>query len=459
MKKILLLLLSLLLLLPLTACGSAFEHPEDYVTLPDLKSITVSGKEIEEELNEVIKDLLDSLEGEHFTPLVSSSETVKLGDRVHVSFTPEANNTISQETLTLLKAEEADRIYVIPGSETMPKALEDIVMGTKVGDSLSTNITYTKDDTDLEDLIGKTITLNIKVHGIARLTVSERHAVRLTYTAKLANDEAPLDTILSLLKGGVETVDLADDEDTFAEVFPSEALIPHLVGLHKLEKKEFTLTLPKEKAEEFGYDKELSIVITATVTSATEKPTALSDLLIDEMTYGAYTTTEAYLTFCRNMVKEELALQAIMAKAVFTDDLPEDEYEEFYTENYNAALYATVGDVSGYTPEQLSAMLSTEVLQKIEETAHENTVSELKERLVLEYLYDLLNVTLSEEEYQEKLDELFKSYYNEYYYMLYYYGIDTAEKLEDYLGKDYIEVQFLYEKLLPLLKDVITYQN
>ena len=457
MKKILLIVFTLLLILPMTACGSAFDSPEKYVTLPALSSITVSEKAVDQKLDEVVKDLLDNMTGEHFTPITSASESVKRGDRVHVSFSPAAGHGLSEETAKLLTTRKEDRLYVIPGSDTMPDALESVLIDTKVGDILSAEITYSADDTDITELVGKTVTLRIEVHGIARVTVASHHAVKVQFTAKLKNGEIPLDTILSLLQGGVETVELSDAEDTFDEVFSSTAFAPQVLGLHKLEKTAFTLTLPKEKAESYGYDRDVEIDFEVTVLSVSETPTALNDLLIEEMTYGVYTNVDAYLAFCRNMVKEELALQAIVDAAEFSEDMPEKEYDEFYTENYNAALYAVVGDVSGYTPEQLSAMLSQEVLAKVEETAHENTVRELCERFVLEYLYDELEVTLSKEEYNEKLAELFASYQAEYYYMLYYYNITTKEALEAYLGKDYIEVQFLYEKLLPMLKDHVTF--
>jgi len=455
-KQFLSLLLILLLLLSLASCGSAYEHPERYLTLPPLSEITVSEEEIDKQLKEVVKDLLENMEGEHYTPLSGAQETVRKGDRVHVSFAPN-DSSLSAETVKLLTTEEKDRMYVIPGSDSMPKAFENAVLGTKAGDVLSVQVSYTDEDTDIEELIGKTVSFNLTVHRIARLTVKEHHSVKLQFTAELADGSVPIDQILSLLKGGIETVALNDHEDTFDEVFSAIALREHLVGLHKYDEATFTLTMIKETAEANGYDRDIDIRFHVTVNAISEIPTELTDLLVDEMTYGVYTDADAYLTFCRDLVKEELALNAVMAAAVFDEKLPEKEYDEFYTENYNAALYSVVGDVSGYTPEELQNMLSQEALDKVEATAHENTVKELRERLMLEYLYDLLDITISDEEYTEKLNELFDSYYEEYYYMLYYYNITTPEALESYLGKDYLIVQFLYEKLLPILKNHITY--
>ena len=148
---------------------------------------------------------------------------------------------------------------------------------------------------------------------------------------------------------------------------------------------------------------------------------------------------------------------SLASKATFSDKLPKKEYEKLYEENYNEALYDYIGYGYDYSTEEMAAMLTEEVLAKIEVTADENTVAELRERLLLEYLYDLLDLSLTEDEYTSALNDLYKTYQIEYSYMLYYYGINKASDLEDYLGKDYLEVQFLYEKLLPLLAEKIQF--
>ena len=39
------------------------------------------------------------------------------------------------------------------------------------------------------------------------------------------------------------------------------------------------------------------------------------------------------------------------------------------------------------------------------------------------------------------------------------YGISNVKDFEALLGKDYLEVQFLYKKLPPLLKDAVQFVN
>lgn len=457
MKRLTSLLLTLLFLLPLVSCGSAYRKPHKYVFLPALSSITVGKSEVDEELDATVDELLESLADEYYTPLVSANERVKKGDRVHVSFYPSEGQGLSEKVIATLTATEDDQIYVIPGNETSPDALESIVTDAKVGDTLSTRISYTEDDTDIEELIGRTVTLTVKVHEIARLTVTARHTVKVSYTASIAGEDAPLSTILTLLEGGSETVDLTDPEGSFNTVFTSSELAEQLVGCRKYEKVSFSLTLPSEKAKDYGYDRDLTFDFEVTVLQATETPSTLTDELITELTAGVYTAASDYLDFLREAIKESIAFNAVMHKAEFIKELPQKEYDDLYRDNYNAALYAVVGDVGDYTEEQLATMIAPEVLDKIAEMAAENTEDELKERLVLEYLFDLLDIKLTDAEYDEALTELYATYEEQYYYMLYYYNITDKEALAEYLGSDYLKSQFSYEKLLPILKERITF--
>lgn len=459
MKKLLSLILLILTVLTLASCGSAYNKPHKYVSLPALSEITVKNADLEAELDSVIDEILENLSGEYYIPVASLSERVKAGDRVHVSFAPDGDQGLPSDVIETLTAAEKDGIYVIPGSGSSPKPLEDIVLGTKVGDVLSVKISYTEDDTDIEELIGKTITFTVTVHEIARLTVTEQHTVELNFTAKLAGDETPMNTILKLLEGGTETVDLADPEDTFNTVFSPADILPYVKGCRKYESVSFSLTIPADKAKDYGYETDVTLDITATVQKVIETPTAMTDALANEITGGVYTKAADYIDFCREEVKATIAYNAVVKAATFTKDLPEKEYNELYPDNYNAALYAVVGDVGNYTEEQLASMIDPEVMDKIKEMARENTETELRERLVMEYLFDLLKIKLTDKEYNEQLAELYKTYENEYYYMLYYYNITTKEALAEYLGVDYLKAQFSYQKLLPLLKEQISFTD
>ena len=460
MKRIFALILTLTLLFTLAACGSPYDKPEKYVSLPPLSEITVKNSEVDSTLKNVMEDLLDDLTGEHFIPVTDPSEKVKEGDKVYITYTgtpKKADLTLSDAAKNALSATEKDYAFLIPGTGMLPDAMETIVVGTKAGDTVSTTVTYTKDDTDIADLVGVEIDLEIKILRFSRLTVSDRHAVKLQFTATLDEGVEVTAAMKPYLTGSVETVDFTDSEDTFNELFTVSELFPHVEGANKRDTLHFSLTLDSTRGAELGYENGVTIHFTATVLEASETPTALTDEMVKDLTYGEYGTVEEYVTFCRKLSKENLAIQTVASKATFSDKLPKKEYKKLYEENYNEALYDYIGYGYDYSTEEMAAMLTEDALAKIEATADENTVAELRERLLLEYLYDLLDLSLTDKEYTNALNDLYKTYQIEYSYMLYYYGINKAADLEAYLGKDYLEVQFLYEKLLPLLAEKIQF--
>ena len=458
MKRIItLFLLVFLLLTSFTACGGY--DPEDYVSLPPLSDIVVKNSDVDEALVDTLEDLLIRMTGEHFIPVDGRNEKVRLGDKVFVTYSgrsADPNVTISQATLDKLTATEGDKMYIIPGAGLLPQAVEDILIGTSVGSDVSVDVTYTKDNTDINELIGKEISLSIKVVGISRLTVTKNHAVKLEFKAALADGSEPLEKIKPLLTGAVETVDLTDADDTFNTAFTVEELMPHVLGANKYQTLDFTLTLDAERAARYGYDKAVDIRFEATVKEASDTPAELTDLLIAEETYGEYNTVSDYLAYCRDLIRDDLAMQAISKAATFNDDYPKELYDEYYAENYNEVLYEYFGTSSEITAGQMSS-LSAEALEKIEDSAHAGTIAELREHFLLEYLFEKLSITLIDEEYDQMLDELFETFYLTNQYMLMVYGITTPQALEDYLGKDYVEFQLKYEKLVNIIENYVTF--
>ncbi len=464
MKRLLsLLLAALLLTATLVSCGedpSPFDNPGKYVTPPDLSTVKVKNSEVEKSYQNVMQELLEDMTGEHFQKLAERDAIVQKGDKVHISYKGTAKDTsitLSDTAHAAINALESDRVFVILGAGEVSTAIEDILIGSKTGSELSVSVTYTENDTDIDELVGKEVVFVIKVHSISRMTVSSRHAVKLKFTAKLADESVPLDTILTLLQGGVETVDLADKEDTFDEAFSVSEISSLLIGKHKYDKLSFTLTLPAEKAEKYGYHTDVAIAFDATITEAIETPALLTDEMVTNVTEGQMNTVAEYEAYCRNMVKEQLALAAVADAATYNDDFPKDLYNEFYEENYNEAMYDYSGSYTDLSVEELKNLLTEELLNTIETAAHESTISELRERFLFEYYFDYFDLTLTKEEYESELNELYNIYQTQYYYALIHYGISDVKDFEEFFGKEYLEVQFLYEKLPPLLKDAIQF--
>ena len=466
MKKILsLLLVFLLLTASLVSCGekdSPYDHPEKYITLPNLATIKVKNSDVEESYKEVMQDLLEDMTGEHFYRITGKDAIVQKGDKVHISYTGKSTDssvTLSENALSAINASESDRVFVIPGAGEVSSAVEDILIGSKIGSELSVSVSYTDEDTDIEELIGKEVVFVIKVHSISRLTITERHSVKLSYTAKLADESVPLDTILKLLEASTETVDLSDSKDTFDKVFSVSEITPLLLGKHKYDTISFTLTLPAAESANYGYSKDVAIAFEATILEASETPTLLTDEMVESVTDGQFTTVKDYESYCLNQVKEELAFVAVAAAATYNDDFPKALYTEFYNDNYQEALYEYAGIGTSYTTEEIEALLPKESLATIKTSVEQSTITELRERFLLEYLFDHFKLSLTKEEYTSALQELYVFYQTEYYYALISYGIGTIEAFEEMLGKDYLEVQFLYQKLPPLLKEAIQFVN
>ena len=80
--------------------------------------------------------------------------------------------------------------------------------------------------------------------------------------------------------------------------------------------------------------------------------------------------------------------------------------------------------------------------------AQANAKVSVKERLVLEYLFEEYDIEVSKDEYKKRIEEDFQTYY---YYYYTYYQIQTAEDLEKYFGKDYFMLQYQYEALIEYL--------
>ena len=119
MKRTLSLLLALFLFtISLVSCGedpSPFDTPEKYVTVPDLSTVKVKNSDIQKSYTEVMQDLLEDMTGEHFQRLSDKNALVRVGDKVHISYTGTAKNsdiTLSETALAAINALESDRIFV-----------------------------------------------------------------------------------------------------------------------------------------------------------------------------------------------------------------------------------------------------------------------------------------------------------------------------------------------------------
>lgn len=171
---------------------------------------------------------------------------------------------------------------------------------------------------------------------------------------------------------------------------------------------------------------------------------ALSDAMVNEYTGGDYTTVYALMT----QIKGNTAIDAIV-KATTIQKYPETALNKVidqYIDEYIAATY----DIE----------LSDAQIEEIRSKQHDNALAaaqeRVAERMVLEYLFDKLDITLTQAEYIEKRDA---DYAQKKFYYLYYYDISSVEALESAMGKDnMVAWWFKHEKLLPSLIDAVVFE-
>ena len=86
-KKILALILALLMLAgSLTACKSAYDNPNDYITLPDVGKIFITSQEMKDALDEEIESIREGAAGTVFEPLSDEDAVIEKGDQVLIDF-------------------------------------------------------------------------------------------------------------------------------------------------------------------------------------------------------------------------------------------------------------------------------------------------------------------------------------------------------------------------------------
>ena len=135
------------------------------------------------------------------------------------------------------------------------------------------------------------------------------------------------------------------------------------------------------------------------------------------------------------------------------------EYKAALKSNVDSILQSlsssssTQVDIGSYTQEEFELLVDDETYSEANQSAMETAIKSVKSRLVYEYLFDKLDITLTKKEYNTKLEEFYNE--NQVYYM-YYFGITDVEGLEDYFGKDTLEMEFKYDILSEKLLDQIT---
>lgn len=497
---------SLLLLGSLTGC-SAYKNPGKYVTLPDLSTLTISQAKIDENLKTQIDDLLENNRRGDYKEV---KEAAIKGDQLNINYEGKPTDSslkLDDATIKGMKAEKADLVL---GSNSFigaytdkkdnketHKGFEDQLIGAKAGDTVEVLVKF-PDSYSTKALQGVEVKFTVKVNTVSRLTVDEDTMVKIGYTFELVEDEeekkdeestdkkdetatdapkaqAEGDTtekkdedktpeidddkedtkknFSTLFKSGSFSFDYAKEADDkkFNDIFKIADYRDLFKGANLYAEFEKEVTVPKDVADKYKDYAEAKIKITFTVSDATILP-VWNDELVKEITAETYTTTAAYEEAMLKDIKIDLALTAAEDAAEY-DGYPKSEVKKLYKQYVNQLVESTAGkSLDQLSNSELKKLISAEKYKEIYATAASQAMATVKSRLLIEYLCDELDIKLSSKEYKAELEKTFKDYQADtsmmYYYYQYYGTIFTeASQMEDYFGKEELELQFKTVKM------------
>ena len=508
-RKIALATASLLLLSSLAGC-SAYNNPGKYVSLPELSTLTISQAKIDENLKKQIDDLLENNRRGDYKEVKEAAIKGDQLNINYEGKPTDSSLKLDEATLKGMKAEKADLVlgsntfigeYIKKG-ETTPshKGFEDQLIGAKAGDTVEVKVKF-PDSYSTKALQGVEVIFTVKVNTVSRLTVDEDTFVKIGYAFELVKDEEVKDetstenkdetttepeaqaeedssnnettenkdenktpeidddkedtktNFSTLFKSGSFSFDYAKEADDkmFNDIFKIADFRDLFKGANLYAEIEKEVTVPKDVADKYKDYAETKIKITFTVSDATVLP-EWNDELVKEITNETYTTVAAYKDAMLKDIKIDLALTAAEEAAKY-DGYPKSEVKKLYKQYVDQLVANAAGkSLDELTNSELKKLISADKYKEIYSTAATQAMATVKSRLLIEYLCDELDIKITSKEYKAELKKTFEEYKADtsmmYYYYQYYGTIFTdAQQLEDYFGKDELELQFKTTKM------------
>lgn len=187
---------ALLLLTSLVGCGSEYDNPEQYVTLPDLSTITISQADIDADFAEEKETIMEENRKPDYKKIEGAA--VK-GDQVNIDYEGKPTDKslkLSESTIAGMKAEGYDLVlgsdsfigaYTKDGKETH-KGFEEQLIGKKAGDKVDVKVKF-PDNYDTAELKGVEVVFTVTVNSVSRLTVDEDTLIKVDYNFTLKEEE------------------------------------------------------------------------------------------------------------------------------------------------------------------------------------------------------------------------------------------------------------------------------
>lgn len=394
-----------------------------------------------------------------FKEETAADYVAKEGDKLNITYKGTAKDpsvTLSDSTLDKLTNESSKKgTDVIVGSDSLfSKDFSDQLAGVKSGEKKTITIKFANDYKDDTTLQGKEINFEVTVNSIKESYergLSEFDGnTEIVVEFEKVDGEAATITFTKVFKDGNFTLNFneLEDDETKAVAWNAKDLITYVDGKDLYYEYTFIAKTPNDP-KTYGKYADQKIGLTMKVESITIAPD-WNDDTVAEYTSDEYKTIADYEPYLLKLIKGDLAYKKI-GENILIIKYPKSELKEAYESYIDNELYKQFGDISGYSQKEFDKLVKDaekagkfSYAELYAKALAESKVS-VKERLVLEYLFDEYDIKVSNKTYKEKLTKDFETYY---YYYATYYQINSVEMLEDYYGKDYFMLQYKYEVLV-----------
>ena len=375
------------------------------------------------------------------------------------------------------------------------KGFEEQLIGCKKGDKVTVTVTF-PDDYKTKELQGQVADFAVEVQKISNNIIDDKSTVTVNYefsevkaeeeeTEKDETTEGTEDTPVAQADTAEDTADNKDEssgdkkeetatkakfEDLFKSgkfnidytaaidgkfntIFNIKDYSDSFKGKYVYYEETVKYTVPTDVEEKFKDYAGAEIEIKFSISDVTSLP-EWNDEFVKEYTTEEYKTVAEYKVVLEDTIKQDLAYEAILA-ATEVVKWPKSEVEKTYKTQVDALVSEKLEGKSpnSFTQSQLKEILTKDVYDKIYAQAASQAYAAVKERLVVEYLIDELEIEMSNKEYKEKRAEYYKEYA---IYFQYYYGVTSEKALEQYYGKEALKLQFLTEKLYEKIVEYVT---
>ena len=273
---------------------------DNYLTLPDYDGYSFDKVEYsvsEQEINdEIAKRLLEAGNTETVTEGV-----VKTGDKITIQFSPSESEA---DNLDGLSSEE---MQIVLGKEDMVDGFQEGIVGKKIGEAFTLNITFPDPYPVKQEIAGETINFDIMVKNkIVTLPATLNEAFLKANGSAKTEQEYKKMVRAEMEKDAYETA-LQDVKDTFYEQIIGNVVMKDMPQDKVQEFKEILDSRYRRVAEEYEIEWEDFLVQYFSVTP-------------DD--YDAY-----LLSYAREVIKQEMVLYAIAEREGI--QLTEDDYNDF----------------------------------------------------------------------------------------------------------------------------------